>query len=191
MNSWYKKVKFSKEIRLVYFKLTKFALFIYFESISYSLFTNSIWFKILFRVIWYVQVKQLLMCTRYKSSFPWLNIETKETFCMFEATIKLFCIYKVFFSVSTWRQRKEDFYMVCSTFNSSILLKSDFNAVLFVIKPRELLFKNIKITTVCNLKKGFTRKKYLTNNYFRLLFSGFIRMKVNTTLSLAGCLDVT
>ena len=71
------------------------------------------------------------------------------------------------------------------------LLKSDFNAVLFVIKSRELLCKNIKITTVCILKKGFTRKKYLNNNYFRLLFSGFMWMKVDTTLILGGCLDVT
>ena len=72
-----------------------------------------------------------------------------------------------------------------------LILKLDFNAVLFVIKSRELLCKNIKITTVCILKKGFTRKKYLNNNYFRLLLSGFIRMKVETTFSLGGCLDVT
>ena len=72
-----------------------------------------------------------------------------------------------------------------------LILKSDFNAVLFVIKSRELLCKNIKITTVCILKKGFTHKNYLDNNYFRLLLSGFIRMKVETTFSLGGCLDVT
>ena len=70
-------------------------------------------------------------------------------------------------------------------------LKSDFNAVLFVLESGELLCKNIKITTICILKKGSTHKKYLNNNYFRLLFSGFIRMKVDTTLILAGCLDVT
>ena len=72
-----------------------------------------------------------------------------------------------------------------------IFLKSDFNEVLFVLESGELLCKNIKITTICILKKGSTHKKYLNNNYFRLLFSGFIRMKVDTTLILAGCLDVT
>ena len=74
---------------------------------------------------------------------------------------------------------------------STVSLKSDFNAVLFVIESRELLCKNIKITTQCILKKDFTHKKYLNDNYFRLLFSGFILMKVDTTLILAGCLDVT
>ena len=72
-----------------------------------------------------------------------------------------------------------------------IFLKSDFNEVLFVLESGEMLCKNIKITTICILKKGSTHKKYLNNNHFRLLFSGFIRMKVDTTLSLAGCLDVT
>ena len=70
-------------------------------------------------------------------------------------------------------------------------LKSDFNEALFVLESRELLYKNIKIKTIFILKKGSIHKKYLNNNYFRLLFSGFIRMKVDTTLILAGCLDVT
>ena len=72
-----------------------------------------------------------------------------------------------------------------------IFLKSDFNEVLFVLESGEMLCKNIKITTICILKKGSTHKKYLNDNYFRHSFSGFIRMKVDTTLILAGCLDVT
>ena len=71
------------------------------------------------------------------------------------------------------------------------ILKSDFNEVLFLFESRELLCKNIEITTKFIFNKGSTHKKYLDNNYFRLLFSGFIRMKVETTLILGGCLDVT
>ena len=70
-------------------------------------------------------------------------------------------------------------------------LKSDFNEVLFVLESGELLYKHIQITTICILKKDSTHKKYLDNNYFRVLCSGFIQMKVDTTLILAGCLDVT
>ena len=41
----------------------------------------------------------------------------------------------------------------------SFPLKSDFNEVLFVLESGELLCKNIKITTICILKKGSTHKK--------------------------------
>ena len=41
-----------------------------------------------------------------------------------------------------------------------------------------------------HFKKGFHLDKHLNNNYFHLLFSGFIRMKLDKTLILAGCFDV-
>ena len=41
-----------------------------------------------------------------------------------------------------------------------------------------------------NFKKNFTNEKYFNNNYFLVLFCGFIRMKVDTALILAGLSDV-
>ena len=69
-------------------------------------------------------------------------------------------------------------------------LKSDLNDVLFVLELGELLCINNKITTIYHFKDISTDKKYLNNNYFLLLFCGFIRMKVDTTLILGGCSDV-
>ena len=43
--------------------------------------------------------------------------------------------------------------------HKSPCLKSDFNEVLFVLELRELLCKNIKITTKFIFKKGSTHKK--------------------------------
>ena len=66
----------------------------------------------------------------------------------------------------------------CSLVISNSNLTSYFiNEVPFVLDLRELLYKNIKITTKCISKKKSTHQKYLNNNYFLLLLSRFIRMK--------------
>ena len=91
------------------------------------------------------------------------------------------------------RKMRSKAILVYSVISHLILnrLKLDFNEVLFVLVSRELLCKIIKITTKFIFKKGSHHKKNLNNNCFRILFSGYIQMKVDTTLILAGCLDVT
>ena len=69
-------------------------------------------------------------------------------------------------------------------------LKSDLNEVLFVLEMGELICINIKTTNICNLKKNPPTKNIWIMIIFLVLFSGFIRMKVDTTLILAGCSDV-
>ena len=49
-------------------------------------------------------------------------------------------------------------------------LKSDLNEVLFVLELGELLSINNKIMIKWNLKKNYTNKKKLSNNYFLFHF---------------------
>ena len=81
-----------------------------------------------------------------------------------------FCLDKFILSINNSPNYNSLSMSIASDANVCRTLKSDLNEVLFVLELGELLSINNKITTIWNLKKNYTNKKYLNNNYFLFYF---------------------